>query len=133
MSLGQELGGESKAADMVKGRGVSLILKSVSLNYMRPVTFPDTLLIAHKPIQGSTANPSHSLNGGSKSVGEATARRPKTHFHMKAVAWSYAQRRIVTESDSVLVWYDYDRLAKCSPGEDMLRVLDGRMRLCGEV
>lgn len=51
---------------------------------------------------------------------------------MKAVAWSYQQRRIVTESDSVLVWYDYDKLAKCSPGEDMLNVLDRRMKLCKE-
>ncbi|KAL4244538.1 hypothetical protein ABKN59_010370 [Abortiporus biennis] len=49
MSLGEELGGEKKAQDMIKGRGISLILKSLSMNYKRPVTFPDTLLIAHKP------------------------------------------------------------------------------------
>lgn len=128
MSLGYELGGESRAADMVKGRGISLILKSVSLDYLRPVTFPDTLLVAHKPHQGSTANPSPPPGG---TLGDTGAKRPRTHFHMKAVAWSYQQRRVVTQSDSVLVWYDYEKLAKCSPGEDMLKVLDGRMKLCG--
>ena len=45
------------------------------------------------------------------------------------MAYSYAQRKIVTESDSVLVWYDYDKLAKCDPGEDIRRVLEGRMAI----
>ncbi|KIP02305.1 hypothetical protein PHLGIDRAFT_79323, partial [Phlebiopsis gigantea 11061_1 CR5-6] len=99
---------------MVRGRGVSLILKSVALDYRRPVTYPDTLLVAHKPVRA------------------ARAPQPRTHFRVRAVAWSYAQRRVVTESDAVLVWYDYDRLVKCSPGEDMLAVLDRRMALCGE-
>ena len=53
----------------------------------------------------------------------------EVYLHVLAVAWSYAQRRIVTESDSVLVWYDYDKLAKCNPGDDARRVLEGRMAL----
>lgn len=46
---------------------------------------------------------------------------------MLAVAYSYAQKRVVTESDSVLVWYDYDKLQKCDPGEEMRRILEQRM------
>ncbi|KAI0075340.1 Thioesterase/thiol ester dehydrase-isomerase [Panus rudis PR-1116 ss-1] len=106
VSLGEEIGGPEKAQAMLKGKGVSLILKSISLNYKRPVTYPDTLLIAHKP---------HRL--------------PKTHMHVFAVAYSYAQRSIVTESDSVLVWYDYDRLVKCDPGVEVRAVIEGRMAL----
>lgn len=51
----------------------------------------------------------------------------KTHFHVLAVAYSYAQKRIVTECDSVLVWYDYDKLQKCDPGEEMRWILEQRM------
>lgn len=43
MALGREIGGPQKAKDMMSGKGVSLILKSVSLNYKRPVTYPDTV------------------------------------------------------------------------------------------
>jgi acyl-CoA thioesterase FadM len=42
-SIGKELGGPSKADEMVKAKGISLILKSVSINYKRPVTYPDTV------------------------------------------------------------------------------------------
>ena len=141
MSLGEEIGGPAKAQAMVKGQGVSLILKSISLNYKRPVTYPDTLLIAHKPHFGSALAAAHTETGpaasqvppvSSKDAVETEERGrklAKTHFHVLAVAWSYAQRRIVTESDSVLVWYDYDKLAKCNPGDDARRVLEGRMAL----
>lgn len=43
VALGNELGGPERAQDMLKGRGVSLILKSVSIKYKRPVTYPDTV------------------------------------------------------------------------------------------
>lgn len=133
MSLGHEIGGAAKADAMVKGKGVSLILKSVSLNYKRPVTFPDTLLIAHKPHAGPLSGAAHTETGpkGTRVDPGTTRARPlaKTHFHCMAVAWSYKQRRIVTESDSVLVWYDYDKLAKCNPGEEALRALERRMDL----
>lgn len=145
MSLGEELGGPEKAEAMIKGKGVSLILKSVSLNYIRPVTYPDTLLIAHKPHFGPITHASHTQTGPSASqvdpvsskdaeVTHAKAQRiAKTHFHVLAVAWSYTQRRIVTESDSVLVWYDYDRLTKCNPGDEARRVLEGRIALARDM
>ncbi|GJE99277.1 acyl-CoA thioesterase [Phanerochaete sordida] len=132
MSLGREIGGAEKAEAMMKGRGVSLILKSVSINYKRPVTYPDTLLIAHRPHAGPMGSAAHTETGPRDTQvdpGRAARRLARTHFHCMAVAWSYKQRRIVTESDSVLVWYDYDKLAKCSPGEEVLQVLERRMNL----
>lgn len=130
LSLGQEIGGAAKAEAMMKGQGVSLILKSISVDYKRPVTFPDTLLIAHKPHAGPLDSATHSESGPNALSNEKKHRRlGKTHFHCMAVAWSYKQRRIVTESDSVLVWYDYDKLAKCNPGEEALAALERRMHL----
>ena len=138
-----------KAEAMIKGKGISLILKSISLNYKRPVTYPDTLLIAHKPHYGPLAAATHTETGplasrvspdstAATSTHERTSghnypRVPKTHFHVLAVAWSYKQRRIVTESDSVCVWYDYDRLTKCNPGEEARKVLEGRMAVARDV
>ncbi|KAI9062748.1 Thioesterase/thiol ester dehydrase-isomerase [Trametes sanguinea] len=123
-SLGHEIGGPAKAEAMIKGKGVSLILKSISLDYKRPVVYPDTLLVAHKPHPG----PLHS-SSQVDSPEVNTRRQARTHFHVKAAMWSYAQRRIVTESDSVLVWYDYDKLAKCDPGEEVRAVIQRRMDL----
>ena len=111
-ALGHELGGPAKADQLVRGQGVSLILKSLSIDYKAPVTYPDTLLVAHRLYAGP--------------------RPARTHFFMAGAIWSYAQRRIVTESDSVLVWYDYDRLAKCDPGEAARAVIERRMKLSGE-
>lgn len=130
-SLGHEIGGPEKADAMIKGRGVSLILKSISLNYKRPVTYPDTLLIAHKPHVGPLRSASHTETGpdGTHVSPRSAYKLPPTHFHVLAVAWSYAQRRIVTESDSVLVWYDYEKLTKCNPGEETLQALERRIVL----
>ena len=119
-ALGHELGGPAKAEQMIRGQGVSLILKSISLDYKAPVTFPDTLLVAHRPHTGP-ARRDHDHGG--------PARPARTHFFMKGAIWSYAQRRIVTESDSILVWYDYDRLTKCDPGEEVKAAIQRRMNL----
>ena len=116
-ALGHELGGPEKAQAMITGKGVSLILKSLSVDYKRPVLYPDTLLVAHKPHSGTSA---------------VTTRNAKTHFGVRGAMWSYTQRKIVTESDSVLVWYDYDRLTKCDPGEAARMVIERRMKLGGE-
>jgi len=43
MSLGDEWGGEAQAERMIKGQGVSLILKSLEIQFKRPVTYPDTV------------------------------------------------------------------------------------------
>ncbi|PIL24812.1 hypothetical protein GSI_12698 [Ganoderma sinense ZZ0214-1] len=119
-ALGHELGGPERAGQLIRGEGVSLILKSISIDYKAPVTFPDTLLVAHKPHLGPGHGP------------ERPPRQAKTSFFMAGAIWSYAQRRIVTECDSVIVWYDYDRLAKCDPGEAAKAAIRRRMNLRGE-
>lgn len=42
-SLGEELGGPAKAQAMIKGQGISLILKSIEVQFRRPVIYPDTV------------------------------------------------------------------------------------------
>jgi len=42
-ALGNEMGGPERAQAMLKGQGVSLILKSLSIKFKRPVTYPDTV------------------------------------------------------------------------------------------
>ncbi|TDL23718.1 Thioesterase/thiol ester dehydrase-isomerase [Rickenella mellea] len=103
-SLALELGGEQRVREMLTGKGVSLILKDISIKFKRPVNFPDTLLIAHRP---------HDLH--------------PTHFSNGAALWSFAQRTIVATSDSTLVWYDYDTLKKCDPGEKTHAILQARV------
>ncbi|KAG1801742.1 uncharacterized protein BJ212DRAFT_1398966, partial [Suillus subaureus] len=101
MALGKVLGGEERVKAMLTGQGVSLILKSANINFRRPVTFPDTLLIGQRPITSSS----------------------RTQFTLNTVLYSYAQQAIVADSDSVLVWYDYDSLRKCDPGNDTWRIM----------
>ncbi|KAG2143794.1 HotDog domain-containing protein, partial [Suillus bovinus] len=101
MALGKVLGGEDRVKAMLAGQGVSLILKSANINFRRPVTFPDTLLVGHKPIISSS----------------------RTHFTLNAALYSYEQQAVVADSDSVLVWYDYDSLRKCDPGDDTWRIM----------
>jgi hypothetical protein len=43
VKLGNELGGPERAQAMVKGQGISLILKCLSIKFKRPVTYPDTV------------------------------------------------------------------------------------------
>lgn len=93
--LAIEAGGEQTAENLFKGRGISLILKKIDLDFKRPVNFPDTLLIAHKFVPHS---------------------KDPAHLLMHAVAYSNSQERVVTESNAVCVWYDYDNLRKASQG-----------------
>jgi len=43
VSLGEEMGGASKAKAMLNAQGISLILKSIDVQFRRPVTYPDTV------------------------------------------------------------------------------------------
>ncbi|EJD07483.1 Thioesterase/thiol ester dehydrase-isomerase [Fomitiporia mediterranea MF3/22] len=105
LSLGRDLGGEQKAREMITGKGISFILGEVSIKFRRPLLYPDTLIVAHKP-----HNPH------------------PTHFSCAGAIWSNSQRAIVATSDSKLVWYDYDRLKKCDPGAEAHAVLGKRIR-----
>jgi acyl-CoA thioesterase FadM len=42
-SVGEELGGPAQADAFVRGRGVSFILKSIQIDFRRPVQYPDTV------------------------------------------------------------------------------------------
>ena len=44
-SLGNELGGLARAEAFVRGQGVGLILKSIKVQFRRPVTYPDTVRV----------------------------------------------------------------------------------------
>lgn len=136
VSIADELGGPDRVHAMLKGQGVSFILKSIQVNFRRPVTFPDTvrcnssialfhlddldgalqLLVAHKPHLPTPL------------AGSSPTEKPKSHFNVAAVAYSYSQGAVVAESDSVIVWYDYDKLKKCDPGEAAREVIWRRLR-----
>lgn len=63
------------------------------------------LLIAHKP---------HSLQ--------------PTQLGLASIAYSYAQRRVVAESDCVCVWYDYDKWEKTIAPESLATAVKRRVR-----
>ncbi|KAG6902346.1 hypothetical protein C0995_001143 [Termitomyces sp. Mi166 len=113
LSIGNELGGQAKADAMIKGQGVSLILKSIEVRFRRPVTFPDTLLIGYRPKDPSS---------------DANVDNDPAAFNVTASAYSVSQQAVVATSNEALVWYDYDRLKKCVPDEETLSVIFGRMR-----
>ncbi|KZP04890.1 hypothetical protein FIBSPDRAFT_940765 [Athelia psychrophila] len=119
VSVAHEIGGARAVEDMLRARGVGVILKSISVRYRRPVTYPDTLLIAHTPHIPSAHH-------------SASAAHPTplahTQFGLRAAAWSYAQGCVVAESDSEIVWYDHDNLKKCDPGERWRAVVQRRIR-----
>jgi len=104
-ALGEEVGGLEKGKDMLEGRGISIILKSIEVKFKRPVTYPDTLLIGHKP---------HSLT--------------PTQFTLSCLAYSHAQQAPVATAESVCVWYDYDKLRKAEPPPELAEAVARRAR-----
>jgi hypothetical protein len=108
--IGEELGGQAQADAFLRARGISFILKSIEINFRKPVRYPDTLLIAHKPAL------------------DPDPKRASTQFLLHGGAFSYAQRAIVADSKSVITWYDYDKLAKCDPGSDYWAPILARMK-----
>lgn len=93
------------ARDMMEARGISIILKSIDVKFKRPVTYPDTLLIAHKP---------HALTA--------------TQFTLSCLAYSYAQQAPVATAEAVCVWYDYDVWKKAEPSQAMAEALQRKAR-----
>ncbi|KAK0205876.1 Thioesterase/thiol ester dehydrase-isomerase [Desarmillaria ectypa] len=104
--LGHQLGGPSAADSLIRGEGVSLILKSIDVRFRRPVTYPDTLLIAHRPVQSDDGQ-----------------RPDSSVLNLDASAYSLSQRAIVTLAKEVVVWYDYDTLKKCIPEDRYLQAV----------
>ncbi|XP_006461693.1 hypothetical protein AGABI2DRAFT_222531 [Agaricus bisporus var. bisporus H97] len=110
-SFGRGIGGPEKAEAMVKGRGVSLILKSMEIRFRRPVTYPDTLLIGYTPVLPL----SDDMN-------------ERSTLRATGSAYSLAQEAFVTHSKEEIVWYDYDRAKKCDPGDRFREVVYGRIK-----
>ena len=52
-----------------------------------------------------------------------------THLHLRASAYSLNQRAFVAHSEEVVVWYDYDRLKKCTPEQGLLDAVWASMHL----
>ncbi|KAG7094331.1 hypothetical protein E1B28_007930 [Marasmius oreades] len=102
--LGNRLGGPQRADSLLKGKGISLILKSIQVNYRRPVTYPDTLLLSHKPY---VPQPTPTTNPDDPS-----------HLYLTSSAFSVAQQAFVAHAFETSVWYDYDKLRKCDPGRE---------------
>jgi hypothetical protein len=50
--VGNLIGGSAKAEGFIRGKGVSLILKSIKVDFRRPVTYPDTvrLISSSRPL-----------------------------------------------------------------------------------
>jgi len=42
-SIGEELGGQAQVNAFLRAQGVSFILKSININFRRPVQYPDTV------------------------------------------------------------------------------------------
>lgn len=51
---------------------------------------------------------------GSKAIVSSS----RSQFTLASAAYSYAQQAIVADSEGVIVWYDYDSLKKCDPGDE---------------
>ncbi|KAJ3717767.1 HotDog domain-containing protein [Lentinula raphanica] len=113
VQLGNRLGGPAKAEALCKGKGISLIIKSLNINYRRPVTYPDTLLISHKPLPPTqTQHSTNSVNVNVEAPSDPAA------LLLTSSAFSVNQQAFVAHCHETLVWYDYEKLRKCVPDEE---------------
>ncbi|KAF8336190.1 hypothetical protein F5887DRAFT_576636 [Amanita rubescens] len=109
-SIGEELGGPQKGLDMLKGRGIAHILKSIEIQFRRPVTYPDTVLVGYRPNIPSELE-------------------DRMVLLVTAKAYSVQQQAFVAIANEVLVWYDYDKLKKCDPGDRIWDIVRNRVRV----
>ncbi|GHJ85966.1 hypothetical protein NliqN6_2368 [Naganishia liquefaciens] len=86
------------------GTGMGLVVKSVSIEYRRPVTFPDSLVIMSKLID----------------IDER-----KASFGLKQEAYSLNQNTVVARCTSVQVMYDFQNLQKGIMTDEVKRALHG--------
>ncbi|PWN45572.1 hypothetical protein IE81DRAFT_319856 [Ceraceosorus guamensis] len=87
-----------RAQDIVKGTGKGMILAKISVKYIRPVTYPDTLLIGTRPVLP--------LQGSDR-------------FTLQANIVSLKQQALVATADQLCVSYDYPALTKCDLPRDL--------------
>jgi hypothetical protein len=53
----------------------------------------------------------------------SNAREDPATFYVSGSAYSLQQKAFVAFSNEALVWYDYDNLKKCDPGEEIRNIL----------
>ncbi|KAI1453445.1 hypothetical protein F4805DRAFT_443229 [Annulohypoxylon moriforme] len=77
---------KDKFQDLMKVRGIGVIVKSSTLDIKRPVSYPDSIIVANR-------------------IGEVKADR----YHMTTTIWSLRQQCPVAESNGWVVFYDYSK------------------------
>lgn len=125
-SIGEELGGPQKGLDMLKGRGFAHILKSIAIQFRRPVTYPDTVSVAFNSKNSTEA--SQLIIGYQPNLSSTDAEQDPTLLLVTAKAYSVRQQAFVATANEVLVWYDYDKLQKCDPGDRIRDIVRNRIR-----
>ncbi|WWC90169.1 uncharacterized protein L201_005102 [Kwoniella dendrophila CBS 6074] len=88
---------------MTAGKGTGFILKDVSIKYVAPVNYPDTVMVT---------NQIHSINPERASYG---------HKHL---VWSLRDARVAAVCDSTIVMYDYDNLKKGKMSDEFKELLE---------
>ena len=127
-SIGEELGGQAQADAFLRARGISFILKSIEVNFRKPVQYPDTVSFAHACLLIYGDCSWEQLLIAHKPAPDPDPKRASMQFLLHGGAFSYTQRAIVADSTSVITWYDYDRLAKCDPGDVYWAPILARMK-----
>ncbi|PWN32891.1 uncharacterized protein FA14DRAFT_79150 [Meira miltonrushii] len=94
--------GEERHDDIVKGKGVGIILSSLAIRFRRPVLYPDTILVGRKPILP--------LEGG--------------RFTIQTTLFSIAQQAEVASAEEIGVCYDYKALKKVDLPNDFKQALE---------
>lgn len=105
-SLVSEQMGKERHEEIVKGKGVGIILSSLSIRFKRPVLYPDTILIGRKPILP--------LSGGK--------------FIIQTTLFSIAQQVEVASAEEIGVCYDYKALKKVDLPDDFKSALEDAAR-----
>ncbi|KAJ8123483.1 hypothetical protein ONZ43_g582 [Nemania bipapillata] len=77
---------KDKFQDLMKVRGIGVIVKSSTLDIKRPVSYPDSIIVANR-------------------IDEVKADR----YHMTTTMWSLRQQSPVAESNGWVVFYDYSK------------------------
>ncbi|WWC57616.1 uncharacterized protein I303_100148 [Kwoniella dejecticola CBS 10117] len=94
---------EGYIAKMTAGKGTGFILKDVSIKYVAPVNYPDTVMVT---------NQIHAINPEKASYG---------HKHL---VWSLRDERVAAVCDSTIVMYDYDNLKKGTMSDEFRKMLE---------
>jgi len=92
--------------NMLSGKGTGFILKDVTVQYRRPVTWPDSVLIATR-------------------VYEIT--QPRASFKLSNAIWSLKGNYLAATADSTMVMYDYDNIKKGAMSDEFRIALESRI------